>query len=163
MPKAASNWRIRRGSAADLPALIELERQIATAAHWPLGQYEKIFCDSQAPAARIVLVAERSSKTAAQPTLIAFLIAHRVDAEWEIENIVVEQNSRRQGIGADLASELIDLAREAKAAAIFLEVRESNAPARALYARLAFAELGHRTGYYSGPVEDAILCKLPLS
>jgi ribosomal-protein-alanine N-acetyltransferase len=49
--------------------------------------------------------------------------------------------------------------------AVFLEVRESNAAARALYARFGFREGGRRRGYYRKPVEDALVlvCDLPPS
>jgi ribosomal-protein-alanine N-acetyltransferase len=42
---------------------------------------------------------------------------------------------------------------------IFLEVRESNAAARALYAGFGFREVGRRARYYSRPVEDAIVLR----
>ena len=46
------------------------------------------------------------------------------------------------------------------ATALWLEVRESNARARALYLREGFAEAGRRRDYYPAPAgrrEDAIL------
>ena len=39
---------------------------------------------------------------------------------------------------------------------LFLEVRESNAPARGLYTKMGFEEIGKRKYFYSNPVEDAI-------
>ena len=51
---------------------------------------------------------------------------------------------------------LLRLAREASAARVFLEVRESNQAARGLYSKLGFRETGSRPAYYSHPVEDAI-------
>ena len=42
---------------------------------------------------------------------------------------------------------------------VCLEVRRSNAPARALYAALGFAECGIRKNYYESPREDAVLCR----
>jgi len=43
---------------------------------------------------------------------------------------------------------------------VFLEVRESNAPARALYTAQGFKEVGRRKQYYRRPVEDAIVLRL---
>jgi len=43
---------------------------------------------------------------------------------------------------------------------IYLEVRESNAPARRLYAAHGFREVGRRKEYYRRPVEDAIVLRL---
>ncbi|MDN6127255.1 MAG: hypothetical protein L0I66_02520, partial [Tetragenococcus halophilus] len=40
---------------------------------------------------------------------------------------------------------------------IFLEVRVSNQAAQNLYLKNGFNKTGHRTGYYSKPVEDALV------
>ena len=42
---------------------------------------------------------------------------------------------------------------------VYLEVRKSNTPARALYAALGFVECGTRKNYYESPREDAVLCR----
>jgi ribosomal-protein-alanine N-acetyltransferase len=52
---------------------------------------------------------------------------------------------------------LLDQAERAVASKIFLEVRESNLPARRLYEKHGFHETGRRRGYYQNPAEDAIL------
>jgi ribosomal-protein-alanine N-acetyltransferase len=59
-----------------------------------------------------------------------------------------------------LLSELLDIARGGGAKAIFLEVRESNQAARALYEKWAFLESGRRRRYYQEPDEDAILYRI---
>jgi len=46
---------------------------------------------------------------------------------------------------------------------VFLEVRESNQPARAFYLRQGFEESGRRKFYYANPQEDAILYRLALT
>ena len=85
-----------------------------------------------------------------------------VAEEWEIENIAVADSARRRGLGTRLLGEILDLARASGAAAVFLEVRESNRAARALYEKWAFLESGSRCGYYADPQEDAILYRLDL-
>jgi ribosomal-protein-alanine N-acetyltransferase len=42
---------------------------------------------------------------------------------------------------------------------MFLEVRESNSAARALYASRGFLAVGRRRGYYRSPVEDALVLR----
>jgi ribosomal-protein-alanine N-acetyltransferase len=44
--------------------------------------------------------------------------------------------------------------------ALLLEVRESNAAARALYTNHGLREVGRRRGYYRDPVEEAVLYAL---
>jgi [ribosomal protein S18]-alanine N-acetyltransferase len=92
--------------------------------------------------------------------LQGFIIARTVGVEWEIENIAIAAKARRCGLGTRLLGELLDLARARGAEAVFLEVRESNRAARALYEKWSFREDGRRKKYYKDPEEDAILYRL---
>ena len=143
---------IRSATSADLPAMMALEKHAVTAAHWSAQQYEALFRASEP--GRVALVIEDESG------LQGFVIARVVDREWEIENIAVAGPARRRGLGTRLLGELLDLARARGADAVFLEVRESNRAARALYEKWAFLEGGRRRRYYKDPEEDAILYRL---
>jgi ribosomal-protein-alanine N-acetyltransferase len=143
----------------DVPAMMDLERQSPAAAHWSRGQHEGLFvtADGQPQSERFALVVEDEGES---PEILAFLVAHRVDLEWELENIVVAAAVRRRGVGTHLLGEFVAHARGEQGSGIFLEVRESNHSARALYRKAGFEEVGLRKSYYSNPVEDAILCRL---
>jgi [ribosomal protein S18]-alanine N-acetyltransferase len=143
---------IRPATVADLPAMMALEKRAATAAHWSPEQYEALFRASDPGRVALILWEESD--------LLGFVIARVVGEEWEIENIAVGGPARRRGLGTRLLGELLDLARAKDAAAVFLEVRESNLAARALYEKWAFRESGRRPRYYKGPAEDAILYRL---
>jgi [ribosomal protein S18]-alanine N-acetyltransferase len=92
-----------------------------------------------------------------------FVVARAVGGEWEIENIAVSGQARKRGLGTRLLGELLDLARARGAEAVFLEVRESNRAARALYEKWSFLESTRRTHYYHDPEEDAILYRMVLT
>ena len=141
--------RIRPATAADIPALRAVEAHAATAAHWTAETWERIFLPGGLP--RLALVLEE-----AMP-VVAFVMVLCLETEWEIENIAVAGDARRRGLGARLVGEVLDRARNAGAGAVFLEVRESNRAARALYEKWAFVAVGCRAGYYSDPPEGAIL------
>jgi ribosomal-protein-alanine N-acetyltransferase len=143
---------IRSAASADLPAMMALEKHAVTAAHWSAEQYEALFRASQS--GRVAQVIEDEFG------LQGFVIARAVDREWEIENIAVTGPARRRGLGTRLLGEFLDLARARGADAVFLEVRESNRAARALYEKWAFLESGRRRRYYRDPDEDAILYRL---
>ncbi len=149
--------------------MIELNNQSAAAAHWSVEQYENLFAEFDPRLSqRLILVAEDVSETPAatapgEHRIFAFLVAHRVDKEWEVENIVVAEDSRRLGLGSRLLSDLVKHARTNHGNSIFLEVRQSNQGARAFYNKLGFVELGSRKSYYSNPSEDAVLYRLSLS
>jgi ribosomal-protein-alanine acetyltransferase len=150
--------------------MMKLEIQSPGAAHWSRQQYERLFSavDSQAPSERFTLVVEnecekrRHGVPDEKSELLAFLVAHRIDAEWELENIVVSETVRRRGLAALLLGELIAHARTEGSSSIFLEVRDSNQSARALYRKIGFEETGLRKSYYASPPEDAIICRLSL-
>ena len=75
--------------------------------------------------------------------------------EGNIANIAVLPEYRRRGIGEALLSELIQHGFEEKLSVLYLEVREGNAPAIALYRKMGFSETGYRKYYYHNPEEGA--------
>ena len=77
--------------------------------------------------------------------------------EGYISNVAVHPEARRQGIGDALIDALAAKAEELELAFLTLEVRESNAPAIALYAKHGFHPVGKRKNYYDAPKEDAVL------
>jgi len=149
--------RVRPATPDDIPAMMRLVNHSSTAAHWSREHYELVF-GHEAPR-RAAWVIEDDQKSPTNP-LRGFLVAHEVAGEWEIENIVVEENIRRQRLGTRLLLELREVAHAERAQAIFLEVRESNQAARAFYERQGFEQSGRRPRYYSQPDEDAITYRL---
>lgn len=85
--------------------------------------------------------------------------------EAHLLNLSIASASQRQGLGAEFTRFLVGLAREGGASRLILEVRPSNAAARALYASYGFAEIGVRRGYYpEGEArEDAVVMALELA
>ena len=157
--------RVRFANSGDVPAMLELERDSPPAAHWSQAQYESIFAPADSPQSeRRAWVAEDECANLQKdaPNLLAFLVAHRMDAEWELENAVVASTHLRQGLGTRLLREFIAHVQAEHGSSIFLEVRDSNQNARNLYRKLGFEETGLRKRYYSEPPEDAILCRLRL-
>lgn len=77
--------------------------------------------------------------------------------EAEVTNLAVDPEKRRVGIGAEILDFMLGKMRDAGAVRCYLEVRESNAPARALYASRDFRTVGVRRGYYRQPIEDALV------
>jgi [ribosomal protein S18]-alanine N-acetyltransferase len=145
--------KIRTATPDDIPFLLQLERNSTTAAHWTLEQYSNLFRDGAA-ARRLVLLAER------EDVPLGFLVAQHIPSDWELENIVVSSTERRKGIGGRLIQGLMDAASESASESIFLEVRQSNLPARRFYERTGFQQAGVRKGYYRDPPGDAILYRL---
>lgn len=85
-----------------------------------------------------------------------YIGAHNVMGEVYITNVAIHPDYRKRGFARALIKHLID---ECKSddGFVTLEVRESNTPARNLYAGLGFKEVGSRKRFYEHPVEDAVL------
>lgn len=96
--------------------------------------------------------------------LVSYIMTSSASDECEILNVAVKPEYRRRGIGESLLSKALCRAEEKGATTVWLEVRESNAPAKALYEKLGFSKVGTRKNYYKKPVEDAVImmCRLPL-
>lgn len=91
-----------------------------------------------------------------------YLILSLAADEAEIINVAVPPALRRRGIGVALVDEALAFAAARGAAACYLEVRESNRPARRLYEKMSFNVVGVRKMYYSAPSEDAIVMRRTL-
>jgi len=86
-------------------------------------------------------------------------VAWFVVDEAEIANLAVSDEARRAGIGARLLDFAVAAADHRQCRVVFLEVRESNVAARALYASRGFQVAGRRSKYYRKPVEDALVLR----
>ena len=92
--------------------------------------------------------------------LIGYFVAMPGFEEMHLLIVTVAARHEGQGHARRLLAELYALSASFAATAVWLEVRESNARARALYEREGFAEAGRRRDYYPAPAgqrEDAIL------
>lgn len=149
--KSAPVITIRKLAASDVPTVFTILQESPEAAAW--SQESLLQLSSADPAA---WVAERDG------VLAGFLIGRIAADEFEILNMAVSGGHRRNGIGSKLLETALEFSRIAGCARAYLEVRASNEPAIALYARHGFAECGCRAYYYREPIEDALLLSLNL-
>lgn len=79
--------------------------------------------------------------------------------EGEITNVAVWEEFRRRGIGRMLIREIQKLAARRGIRSIYLEVRESNTAAQAVYEKTGFSVCGYRKNFYRKPQENArVMC-----
>jgi ribosomal-protein-alanine N-acetyltransferase len=128
------DMRVRAGTGTDLEAIRGIQRRTPDAAQWAAGNDE-------------LLVAEMDGAAA------GFLEWRRTAPdEVEILNLAVDPGWRRRGV----ARALLEALPKGRA---FLEVRESNQAARALYHSVGYEEIGVRAGYYNDPPERGIVMR----
>jgi [ribosomal protein S18]-alanine N-acetyltransferase len=143
---------IRAMRPADLPQVMSIEH-----ASYTMPWSEPTFRSLLRRADAELIVAAHGDEVA------GYAAAWYVLDQAELGNVAVAEPWRRRGIGALLVDEALHRAGRRGVREVFLEVRPSNAAARQLYARFAFREVGRRTGYYSRPVEDALVLRRMLA
>ena len=88
---------------------------------------------------------------------IAYIIGQKIPPEAEIYRIAVREDKRQRGIGYRLLSYALKTELGSGVETVFLEVREGNIPARALYRAYGFTEVSTRKNYYQNPTENAVI------
>ncbi len=87
----------------------------------------------------------------------AMALARVAAGEAELLTLAVHPEARRGGLGRSLVGAALAEAGRRGAAAMFLEVTESNVAARALYAAAGFSPVGRRQDYYASGSDALIL------
>jgi ribosomal-protein-alanine N-acetyltransferase len=139
---------------ADLPAVLAIERN-AFPTPWTAAFFEK---ELSTPFARLVVAVTHH---AWQEAVVGYTCRWRVTDEVHLLNVAVHPAWRGRGVGRRLVEAVCEEGRTTQGRSVFLEVRAGNGPARRLYARLGFVELGLRRGYY-GIGQDAIVMERSL-
>jgi ribosomal-protein-alanine N-acetyltransferase len=80
----------------------------------------------------------------------------------DVHNLAITPELRRRGLARRLMRHVVATAKLQSATRVTLEVRQSNSPAKELYASLGFVQTGLRKGYYSDDGEDAYTMALEL-
>ena len=142
---------VRAATEGDLDAVVAIERA-SFSDPWSRGSFRSLV---GAAHVYFPVVADGAS-------LVAFAIAIFAADEGELANIAVTPAARGRGLGSRLLDQVLSVAVARGAGTVWLEVRESNAAARALYGSRGFMEAGRRKRYYDDPVEDALVLRRAL-
>ena len=146
-----ARFRFRPAAPADSAALAAIERR-CFGDPWS----EAAFQEALASEWTFTLVADGARGPA------GYLIGRVAGGSGEILNLAVAPEFRRRGIGGALLEEGLLAFRRGRASEVFLEVRESNHSAQALYIARGFRPVGQRAAYYRNPREDALVLRLAL-
>ena len=137
---------VRLAGEADVPAAAALER-----ATFSEGADEAMMARMLSDGRHALLLAEEDG------ALLGYVWYEFVLDEGYVGNLAVAPEHRRKGVGRALAEGMLSDARERGLAFLTLEVRESNAPARALYEKTGFCPAGVRKNYYERPRENGVI------
>ncbi|OLT36331.1 ribosomal-protein-alanine N-acetyltransferase [Actinomadura sp. CNU-125] len=139
---------LRDMTEADLPAVHRLEQVLFPDDAWTEQMLREEL--SGQPRTRRYVIAESSGGE-----IVGYAGLASVGGHADVQTIGVAPGARGAGIGATLLTELIDEAVRRGDEGLFLEVRVDNAPARRLYERFGFEQIGVRERYYQPADVDA--------
>jgi len=95
-----------------------------------------------------------------QDRVVGYLVLRIIADEAHLMNIAVDRPWRGKGMGKAMLRFAIDLCSQKGVTSLWLEVRESNHAAIALYRKMGFVLVGRRRRYYQDTGEDALLMEL---
>ena len=151
-PPALPAWEIRDLTRDDLAAVMEIE-SVSFSTPWRRTTFAGLLAREDTD----LLAATDGER------LVGYAICWTIIDQAEIGNVAVEPRSRGHGIGRLLVEAALARVRRRGARECFLEVRESNLGAQALYRQCGFDVVGRRRRYYTHPVEDALVMRVELS
>ncbi|SPE20856.1 Ribosomal-protein-alanine acetyltransferase [Candidatus Sulfotelmatomonas gaucii] len=144
-------------TAADLARVMEIAASLPDAPHWQQSAYLAALDPASTPRRIALVVANPQTKDSQ-----GFTIAHVLPPQAELETIAVDAAYQRRDLGRRLFDALASELQAAGVHEVVLEVRASNHAALGFYRSLGFGKTGLRRGYYTDPVDDAVLMKLRL-
>jgi ribosomal-protein-alanine N-acetyltransferase len=141
---------IRKMTLDDVPAVVDLDQR-SFSLPWPERSFRFELTDN--PASRC-WVSELDGKVVGM--IVIWLIAD----EAHVATLATHPDFRRRGIARSLLSYALRHLIEEGARSSFLEVRESNLAAQAMYRKFGYEQTGRRPRYYRDNDEDAVLMTL---
>lgn len=141
-------WTIRQMTEEDVAAVAALEEGNFSRP-WSYDAFLKTLSDEN----YIVIIAKDTD------ALLGYCVLLCTGEEADITNVCTAPEARGKGVATEMMTALMEAGKSRGVAEFFLEVRESNTPARKLYTKLGFEEIGLRKNYYEEPKEHAVLMK----
>ena len=141
--------KTERATEADCDEIACIEK-ICFSDPWP----REIISAQISGKSKIMLTAKKNGRIA------GYIAVMHVEDEGYISNLAVLPEFRRSGAAGALVAAVTETSKKIGLSFLSLEVRASNAAARALYEKFGFTKAGLRRNYYETPKEDAIIMTL---
>ncbi len=154
-PGMTAPWQAAQARAEDVPRLAALHTEAL-----PPGWKDADFAAYCGSVNRIVL------KAGDEQNLLGLAVIQFAADEAEVLTLAVSKAARRKGIGFSLMKTAIETCQRLLISSIYLEVAESNEPAKSLYTRCGFREFARRENYYqsaSPAPESALIMRLDIN
>jgi ribosomal-protein-alanine N-acetyltransferase len=150
MQDSLAGLSVRRMVEADIPAVTAIDH-ISFSLPWPESSYR--FELEHNPNSRCWVAVLKNE-------IAGILVLWKVLDEAHIGTLATHPDFRQRGVGRILLSRALLEAREEGCTTSFLEVRNTNLAAQALYNQFGYEITGRRPHYYHDTHEDALLMTL---
>ncbi len=149
---SAAAVRLEAASTADLGRIMALETAVFANDAWSEGAMR---AELESPFGHYLLALDAGGE------LVGYAGLSSVPGSFsaDIQTIAVAANSRRSGVGRQLVSALMAIAKREGAEQVLLEVRADNSSAQTLYASFGFEQIDLRRRYYQPDGVDAIIMR----
>lgn len=156
-------FAVRPATDHDAESMAAIAASNPTAPQWTAEQFREMLQPSAEDGTlrRATLVVEHASQVAGFAVVSALCAVFPPEAE--LESIAVTPTLQGRGIGLGLLRAALGWAAAQHAETLRLEVRAGNDRARQVYAHSGFRQTGRRPGYYSAPMEDAVVMERTLT
>jgi ribosomal-protein-alanine N-acetyltransferase len=141
---------LRLAQPDDLDAIVEIER-VSFSDAWSEASFRSLFGRSE------VSFVVAIGASGVEEEVLGYVVATFAADQGEITNLAVRPEGRRSGHATRLLAFVHREAARRGATSMWLEVRESNRSAIALYSAIGYCEMGRRARYYEDPLEDALV------
>ncbi|MBP3617854.1 MAG: ribosomal protein S18-alanine N-acetyltransferase [Lachnospiraceae bacterium] len=143
-----TTWTIKQMTEEDVVAVAALEKENFSRP-WSFDAFFKTLSDEN----YIVIIAKEAD------ALLGYCVLLCTGEEADITNVCTAPVARGKGVATKMLTALMEAGCDRGVKEFFLEVRVGNVPARSLYTKLGFEEIGLRKNYYEEPKEHAVLMK----
>ncbi len=143
---SVNELKFHKMQSADIPVITDLEKRFFSTP-WSVSALENVLENT----AETFLVATKENDT------VGYLGFMQGFESADILTVCIDPSYRGRGYGQALLRFSLDQMQKDGVEKVFLEVRQSNTPARSMYEKAGFAYLNKRINYYKDPIEDAFV------
>ncbi len=140
----------------DAEALSELERRCQSHP-WTVRHFADALADRET--LRVFVLRRPHAAWEVGRGIVGYCVLQIAAGEMHVHNLAIDPDSRREGLGRWLLREALAWGAATGTEEVFLEVRQSNWAALALYRSAGFQAVSVRRGYYDRPREDALILR----
>ena len=141
-----SDLKFHKMQRSDIPVIADLEKRFFSTP-WSVSALENAVKNS----AETFWVATKGSDT------VGYLGFMQGFESADILTVCIDPSYRGQGYGQAILQFCLNQMQKDGVEKVFLEVRQSNMPARSMYEKSGFNYLNKRINYYKDPIEDAFV------